>query len=211
MERVSSFVGRKVNPVLATTENSFLEFCFQIRRNTQDAEPLAFSRNQRAFAVFPNAPLPIKKVRIQISGFDDRFWQTRSAKPNSVDLIYRCDLPQEEVLLALAALETYVHLPSPLILPKNLVAVAAEIPDTLAREIITDAQLPADWQNVPPPDALKQLGSDWLQRQQTAVLVVPSSIIPDETNVLLNPAHADFAQIQIGQPQPFLYDPRMKK
>lgn len=115
------------------------------------------------------------------------------------------------VSLALAALETYVHLPSPLILPKNLVAVAAEIPDTLARGIITVAQLPADWQNAPPPDALKQLGSDWLQRQQTAILVVPSSIIPDETNLLLNPAHADFAQIQMGKPQPFLYDPRMKK
>ena len=89
--------------------------------------------------------------------------------------------------------------------------VDAEIPDPLAREIITIAQLPADWQNAPPPDVLKQLGSDWLQRQQTAVLVVPSSIIPNETNLLLNPAHTDFAQIQIGQPQPFVYDPRMRK
>jgi RES domain-containing protein len=115
------------------------------------------------------------------------------------------------VSLALAALETYVHLPSPLILPKNLVAVAAEIPDMLAREIITVAELPADWQNAPPPDALKQLGIDWLQREQAVFLIVPFSIIPDETNLLLNPVHADFAQVQIGKPQPFVYDLRMKK
>ena len=128
----------------------------------------------------------------------------------------RWNYPGEAVVytsfsLALATLETYVHLPSPLTLPKNLVAVAAEIPDTLTREVIAVHQLPADWQNAPPPDALKQLGSTWLQRQQTAILVVPSSIIPEETNFLLNPAHADFPHIHIGQPQPFIYDLRMKK
>lgn len=113
--------------------------------------------------------------------------------------------------LALAALETYVHLPSPLNLPKNLVAVPAEIPDTLAREVIALSQLPPHWKNAPPPDELKQLGSAWLQSKQTALLIVLSAIIPDDANYLLNPAHPDFQQIRLGPPQPFLYDPRMKK
>lgn len=113
--------------------------------------------------------------------------------------------------LALAALETYVHLPSSLNLPRNLVAGAAEIPDTLPREIIPINELAREWNSMPPPDELKRIGSDWLRRNQSVILVVPSAIIPDEANYLLNPAHPDFDQIIIGQPQPFQYDPRMRK
>lgn len=128
----------------------------------------------------------------------------------------RWNFPGEAVVytsasLALAALETYVHLPSALNLPRNLVAVAAEIPDTLPREVIKVGALPRNWKASPAPDELKLLGSAWLKRNQTAILELPSVIIPDEANYLLNPAHPDFQQITIGQPQPFLYDPRMKK
>ena len=54
-------------------------------------------------------------------------------------------------------------------------------------------------------------GSAWLRRGSTAVLVVPSAIVPPECNVLLNPLHPDFDKIRIGRAHPFAFDPRMWK
>jgi RES domain-containing protein len=113
--------------------------------------------------------------------------------------------------LALAALESFVHLPSPLVLPRNLVSVDAEIPDDLPRESVLLGSLPPDWKESPPPDQLKIVGQLWLARNQTAILEVPSVVIPAESNFLLNPAHPDFQRIAIGRFKPFVYDPRMKK
>jgi RES domain-containing protein len=113
--------------------------------------------------------------------------------------------------LALAALESFVHLPSPLVLPRNLVSVDAEIPDDLPREGVPLGSLPPTWKESPPPDQLKIMGQSWLVRNQTAILEVPSVVIPAESNFLLNPAHPDFQRIAIGRFKPFVYDPRMKK
>lgn len=113
--------------------------------------------------------------------------------------------------LALAAVETFVHLPSLLVLPKNLAAVAADIPDDLEQESIVISDLPANWKETPAPDGLKVIGAEWLRGNRSAVLAVPSVVIQTEWNYLLNPAHRDFAGIRIGRPQPFKYDPRMKK
>ena len=58
---------------------------------------------------------------------------------------------------------------------------------------------------------MKDLGTAWVKSARTAVLRVPSVVIPRETNVLLNPAHPDFDRIRIGGPEPFSFDPRMWK
>jgi RES domain-containing protein len=54
-------------------------------------------------------------------------------------------------------------------------------------------------------------GSTRLQRARTAVLEVPSAIVPSEKNDLLNPRHPEFRRIRIGRPMPFVFDPRMWK
>ena len=113
--------------------------------------------------------------------------------------------------LALAALETFVHLPSPLILPKNLVAVEIEIPDELSRENINRKKLPKDWQNSSAPESLKVLGTSWLKKNVSAVLETPSAVIPSEVNLLLNPSHDEFQLVKIVSIVPFEYDPRLKK
>ncbi len=113
--------------------------------------------------------------------------------------------------LALAALETFVHLPSPLILPKNLVAVEIEVPEKLSPETINLKKLPGDWQNSSAPESLKVLGTAWLKKNASAVLQTPSAIIPSEANYLLNPSHPQFHQIKIIGIKSFEYDPRLKK
>ena len=71
--------------------------------------------------------------------------------------------------------------------------------------------LPANWRTYPAPEKLRDLGSGWIRSGRTAVLQVPSSVIPHEMNVLLNPAHPDFERIHIREAEPFSFDPRMWK
>ena len=112
--------------------------------------------------------------------------------------------------LALAALETFVHL-DPDLLPADFVAIAATIPARLPVTRLRVEDLPSDWDDYPAPDTLKQLGSDWFRLQSTVALAVPSVIIPQEENWLFNPTHKDFNRIAIAPATDFKFDPRMWK
>jgi RES domain-containing protein len=112
--------------------------------------------------------------------------------------------------LALAALEYLVHV-DPAIAPDGLVSIAAEIPDSVAIREVDLSDLPADWRGYPALEALAQIGTAWANTGSSAVLRVPSAIVPTERNYLLNPAHPEFRRIKIGVPRPFAFDPRLLK
>jgi RES domain-containing protein len=112
--------------------------------------------------------------------------------------------------LSLAALEYFVHV-EPDLAPPSLVAVAADLPAGLDVEALEVEALPANWRTYPAIERLRDLGTGWVRSGRTAVLQVPSSVIPHEMNVLLNPAHPDFAKIHIREAEPFSFDPRMWK
>lgn len=112
--------------------------------------------------------------------------------------------------LSLAALELLAHC-DPALLPADLVAIAAELPDALAPERLDAAGLPRNWRRYPAPDALGQIGTDWARRLSSVALSVPSVLVPRERNVLLNPAHADFRAIRVGKPEPFSFDSRLAR
>jgi RES domain-containing protein len=76
-------------------------------------------------------------------------------------------------------------------------------------EVFPANSLPKDWQQEPPPPSLQQLGDAWVQSARSPILAVPSVIIPDELNYLLNPKHPDFAKIKIDNPTDFTFDPRL--
>jgi RES domain-containing protein len=111
---------------------------------------------------------------------------------------------------ALAALEILVHTASDLLPRTRYVAIPADIPEDVPHEQFAVADLPADWQTTPAPPTLRTMGMQWLQAGQTAVLRVPSVIVPFEWNYLLNPLHPDFGQIRIGTPQAYQFDARLK-
>lgn len=112
--------------------------------------------------------------------------------------------------LSLAAHETFVHLGYSGIKAK-FSYFKVEIPDDVTVRRINAASLPSDWQMEPPPDSTKRLGSDWALKLETAVLVVPSTLIPGELNYLLNPAHPDFERLVIDSPMAFAFDVRYLK
>ena len=106
---------------------------------------------------------------------------------------------------SLAKLEALVHL-KPAIAPR-LVLVDATIPDALVATL--RGALPAGWDDVPDSGAARSVGDSWLQSGSSLALEVPSVLSSTETNVLINPAHPDFAQLVIGNPVPFTFDHRL--
>ncbi len=112
--------------------------------------------------------------------------------------------------LSLAAMETFVHVDSDII-PDDLIAIAASVPDKLRVSRILPEDLPSNWRDYPAPDILKQVGTDWLKSKSGPILIVPSVIIPQEENYLINPEHKDFKRIKVQEPEPFYFDSRMWK
>jgi RES domain-containing protein len=87
--------------------------------------------------------------------------------------------------------------------------IPAEIPSSVKMGRITAAELPDDWRDFGAREHLRTLGGEWIASGTSAVLAVPSAVVPAETNYLLNPRHPSFSKITIGTPHTFLTDPRL--
>ena len=112
--------------------------------------------------------------------------------------------------LSLAALERFVNT-DPDLEPAGLVTVAVDIETNIAIDTVTAVDLPADWRTYPAPPDLAMIGERWLLESKSAVLSVPSVVIPNERNFVLNPTHADFVRLTINPSQPFSFDLRVWK
>ncbi|MCX9156372.1 RES family NAD+ phosphorylase [Niveibacterium sp. 24ML] len=89
------------------------------------------------------------------------------------------------------------------------VMIPAFIPDQVQLEQLAANALPEGWREMAAREHLQQIGSEWARSARSAVLAVPSAVIPSETNYLLNPLHPAFHQIQIGEPLEFITDLRL--
>ena len=109
--------------------------------------------------------------------------------------------------LSLAIIEYFVHIDAddP---PKDLMVVQAEVPDAISRVAVSARQLPRNWRAIPPPPELAEIGGDFVQSRQAAILLVPSALAPAESNWLINPRHPEFRRVRVHAPEPFQYDPR---
>ena len=70
-------------------------------------------------------------------------------------------------------------------------------------------RLPACWKRWPCLKANAALGDNWVRCARSAVLKLPSAVVPEEFNYILNPAHPDFGKISMGKPRPFKADLRL--
>jgi RES domain-containing protein len=110
--------------------------------------------------------------------------------------------------LSLAALELLVNAETDLV-PSDLVSIKIEVPDDIETTEVTTARLPTNWHHTPAPAALQELGEKWIRRAKTALLRVPSAVIPEERNYLINPAHPDVSRISIAEIRDFVLDSRL--
>jgi RES domain-containing protein len=98
---------------------------------------------------------------------------------------------------ALATLEVSVHLDLSEDLPNDRYFVEIEIPDDITILEVQLQDLPVSWDAKPPSSSTQTIGDDFVLYNEAAILKVPSSIIPQEFNYLLNPTHKDASRIKV--------------
>ncbi len=106
--------------------------------------------------------------------------------------------------LALAALETLTS-----IFPRiSIDHVCFEITFD-SRLVETVESVPDGWDRRPASPLTQHIGDLWATELRTAILSIPSILIPSQRTYLLNPKHPDFSKITIGPMRPFPFDPRL--
>ena len=144
----------------------------------------------------------LTKTRLLTTAWDGEGARRTGGRWNSVGtaVVYTA------ATLSLALVETLVHLPSG-ILPAYS-AQRADFDESLVA-ILEDEDLPADWKSDPLPASTRAIGDEWVRAGESSVLRVPSVVVPIEFNYVLRPRHPAFAQITVGPPMPFPFDPRL--
>lgn len=83
------------------------------------------------------------------------------------------------------------------------------IPDTISTEQISLENLPDNWYKTDSYHSCQKIGDQWSERRSSLLLQVPSSIIRDEFNMLINPNHSEFQQVEVRKISPFELDERL--
>ena len=107
---------------------------------------------------------------------------------------------------SLAVLEVLVHL-SPTNIPDDFCQITFDVPNDV--QVLDVNTLPVNWQDYPEPTALKAMGDAFLKQNKHLLLKVPSAIIKEEFNYLLNPAHPKAHLVKIVEQKEFTFDERL--
>jgi RES domain-containing protein len=110
--------------------------------------------------------------------------------------------------VSLAQLEVLVHLESEEILAGQYVVIPVLIPRRLIQVLDTKG-MPKNWRQPSPPAGTRRIGDEWVSAAKRPVLQVPSVIVPQESNFLVNPAHPAFPDLVIGKAEDLSFDPRL--
>lgn len=110
--------------------------------------------------------------------------------------------------LSLAALEYLVHV-APLLAPTDLVATEIEIPGDAGAVAEAERFPPGEWRSWPAPEWQAELGDEWLADGVFLWLAVPSAIVPEEYNVLIDPRHERMREVRIRSTRAFTFDERL--
>ena len=113
------------------------------------------------------------------------------------------------VSISLSALEKFVHLGFRPLQP--LVLVAVDLPDCASIFTPKPEDLPVGWNTLPTSDAAQAFGGKWLNAMTELAVQVPSVLVPEECNVVLNARHAMYRRVRLSITREFHYDRRFFK
>ncbi len=111
---------------------------------------------------------------------------------------------------ALCTAEIAVHTPMGL-MPKDYYLVTIELPEIPKLYQINPQDLPVGWRKFPHAQETQKLGDDFILKMEALYLKVPSAVVPGDFNILINPHHVDFKQVQILEIEKFDFDERLFK
>jgi RES domain-containing protein len=106
---------------------------------------------------------------------------------------------------ALAVLEMLVHATLGKT-PVHALLIPIEIPDDLIGRV---PELPHGWNEFPYREETSRIGDQWIAEERSLAMFVPSAIIPAERNIVINPNHARFGEIRVGEAEPHAFDRRL--
>ncbi len=113
------------------------------------------------------------------------------------------------VNVSTALLEMLVHV-DPDYFPDDYRLVELYAPDDVSATTIELKEFPAEWRDDLDQAWFKMTGDEWLEGQSTLLMLVPSVIVPSESNALINPRHADHSHVEVRSVTPFPIDRRFK-
>jgi RES domain-containing protein len=109
---------------------------------------------------------------------------------------------------ALAALEKLVHIRDMEQLRQSYALISVDCPQELAETF--SERLPRNWAAERARAGLRRIGDRWIASRRSLALIVPSVVLPRSNNILVNPMHSGFVRLQIGRPESFDFDPRLR-
>ena len=96
--------------------------------------------------------------------------------------------------------------------PDHLVRIEVTLSAGLFVQQLEPTDLPEDWRAYPHLASTRKIGADWLRGHSSEALVVPSAVVPEESNVILNPLHPDFAKyVEVKKVTPYSIDTRLSR
>jgi RES domain-containing protein len=104
-----------------------------------------------------------------------------------------------------AMLEKLVHGSGQM--PPNQHFIKITIPNGVTYEVLNPAHLP-DW-HAESCTTSRPYGDAWQRSKRSLVLIVPSVVAREENNILINPQHPEFPQVQRGLETPVWWDERL--
>ncbi|MCH5598513.1 RES family NAD+ phosphorylase [Niabella ginsengisoli] len=107
---------------------------------------------------------------------------------------------------SLAMLETIVHISNVVVDETCLICI--ELPDVPVMEIPIKT-LQDGWFKNPSPENLRFIGDEFIKEKKYFSLKVPSAVMPEESNYLLNPAHSAFSKIKVVYTRTIPIDARL--
>ena len=97
---------------------------------------------------------------------------------------------------SLAMVEFLVHV-SWMQAPSDLGIATLEIVNEIQAESLSPADLPQDWRLYPAPPKMADLGTGWVHSKRSLLLRVPSAVVDQEHNILINPGHSDLVRVKV--------------
>ena len=107
-----------------------------------------------------------------------------------------------------ALLEVCVHTAANEV-PPSYTLLEVTVPTPISVETISVDSLPQNWSE--DLQVTRTVGSGWLHSSRSALLRVPSVLVPATFNILLNPAHPDSKKITISSVLEYPFDLRLKR
>jgi len=110
---------------------------------------------------------------------------------------------------SLAAFETLVHISKTKLLVNNFILITIQIPDDALISDIPASILKTGWNSYAHLPSTQQFGTQFLKEKKQLMLKVPSAIIKQEFNFIINPLHEQFSSCKVVEIEPFLFDERL--